>query len=238
VTGGGVAPAVKHAMESEMRRIVTASLFLLVILAMPFVADGAPKNPASGDLTISATPKLLVYGQATTIAGKLKASPLRSNVPLRLEDNPAPFTRGFELVKTSTTDRNGDYSFAGIPPLLNTRYRTTAIAPRASSSELLVQVAIKVVLRLSDRTPRAGGRVRFFGTAAPQHDGRLVYIQRRTATGAWRTVARTALKDAGTELSQYSRRIRVRRDGTYRARVFHDSDHADGTSRTKSAAVH
>jgi hypothetical protein len=92
-------------------------------------------------------------------------------------------------------------------------------------------------LHLSDRTPRRGQRVRFYGTAAPEHDGRAVYIQKLTATG-WRGVTHTFLKDAGTELSKYSKRIRVRRNGTYRARVYHRLDHADGTSRSRRAIVH
>ena len=88
---------------------------------------------------------------------------------------------------------------------------------------------IKVVLRVSDRTPRAGQRVRFFGTAAPQHDGLTVRIQRQTPTGAWKTVARARLQDAGDERSKFGHRLRVRRDGIYRARVASDPD-AAGTS--------
>jgi hypothetical protein len=102
---------------------------------------------------------------------------------------------------------------------------------------VVVQVRIKVVLRLSDRTPVRGQRVTFSGTASPEHDGRLVYIQRRTRTGNWRTIRRTVLKDAGSEFSTFRKGIRIRRDSTYRAKVFHDSDHADGTSRRKRANV-
>jgi hypothetical protein len=45
------------------------------------------------------------------------------------------------------------------------------------------------------------------------------------------------LKDAGSEFSKFSKRGRVWRDTAYRARVFHDSDHADGTSGRKRANV-
>jgi hypothetical protein len=221
-----------------MKRVaVSITIFLASVLTVPLTSLAAPPVPSTGDLTISAEPTAVTYGRITTVSGKLKQTPLRSNVPITLEDNPAPYTRGFERLATTTTDKNGDYTFSGVRPLLNTRYRTTALSAQAASSELLVQVRIKVVLRLDDRTPLPGQRVRFFGTAAPDHDGRLVYIQRRTRTGRWKTVARTALQDAGTEFSQFSRRIRVRRDTTYRARVFHDSDHADGTSRPKRANV-
>ena len=109
---------------------------------------------------------------------------------------------------------------------------------RFTSPEIVVvRVAIRVKLRLSDRTPRRGQRVRFYGGAGPEHDGRNVYIQKLTSAG-WRGVSRTLLKDAGTELSKFSKRIRVRRNGTYRARVYHRLDHADGISPTRRAIVH
>jgi hypothetical protein len=80
--------------------------------------------------------------------------------------------------------------------------------------------------------------VRFHGTAAPAHDGAPVRIQRRRADGSWRTVARTTLRDAGTDVSRYSRRVRVRRSGTYRVRALaHDSDHLRGTSRRRRLTV-
>jgi hypothetical protein len=101
----------------------------------------------------------------------------------------------------------------------------------------LVEVRFKVALRLSDRTPLRGQRVRFFGTVAPEHDGRLIAIQRRTAAGNWRTVKRTVLKDAGSEFSSFRKRVKIRRDGVYRAKVFHDADHVDGASRPKLVDV-
>ena len=97
---------------------------------------------------------------------------------------------------------------------------------------------MRVSLRLSDSTPRRGQLVRFSGSVAPAHDGRVVYIQRRTSTGAFRTVGRTTLADAGTSRSVFSRRMRVRSDGVYRARVLGDPDHETGTSATRTATVH
>jgi hypothetical protein len=197
----------------------------------------AAKPPAAGNLTIGAAPNPIVYNASTVISGKLKGK-VKSSIPVALVGNEAPYTGGYDPVATTTTGSKGDYRFTGIRPLLNTRYHVSTTAPPETSADVLVQVRIKVVLRLSDRTPRKGQRVRFYGTAAPDHDGRLVYIQRQSSTGKWRTLARTALKDAGTEFSKFSRRMRIRRSATYRARVFHDSDHADGTSKSKHATVH
>jgi hypothetical protein len=153
------------------------------------------------------------------VSGRLKKGPVRAAVPVTLQENPAPFAGGFTDVATSATDADGRYRFEDVQPELNTRYRTRTAVPDATSAELLVEVRIKVVLRLSDRTPLRGQLVTFSGTASPEHDGRLVFIQRRTRTGNWKTVRRTVLRDAGSEFSTFSKQIRVRRDTTYRAKV-------------------
>jgi hypothetical protein len=216
---------------------VSIAVGALASMALVATATAAPK-PTEVQITVSATPTTITYAQTTDVSGKVTGA-LKANQKVTLEANPAPYTGGYDDLATAFADANGDYRFTGVKPLLNTRYRvSTGPVPQGTSSELLVKVRIKVVLRLSDRTPRRGQRVKFYGTAAPEHDGRLVYIQRRSNTGRWRTVSRTALRDAGTELSEYSKRIRVRRNGTYRARVYGDGDHVTGTSGRKHARVH
>jgi plastocyanin len=78
--------------------------------------------------------------------------------------------------------------------------------------------ATKITLKVSDATPRAGSRVRFYGSVTPAHDGRKVAIQKRGRGGSFKTVARATLRDAGRARSTFSRRLRVRADGVYRAR--------------------
>ena len=225
------------AISLKTRLLLTA---IPLAILLPLAAASAPSadgvTPISAELTISAEDGAVSYGSTTTIRGRLKSTPVQSNVPVLLQRKPSPFTSDFETVDTETTDRKGRYSFR-VTPDLNTRYRTTTAAPQAFSKEVQVDVRVKVVLRLSDRTPRPGERVKFRGTAGPEHDGRLVYIQRRNKGGRWRTSKKVALQDAGDELSRFATRIRVRRSGTYRAKVFHDADHADGTSRPKRARV-
>jgi hypothetical protein len=216
-----------------------ATLALLVALAFLVAAPAAQVTPppVKGELTISASRDVITLGRTTTVLGRLKKTTVRSGVPVILQENPAPYDGGWRDLATTTTEPSGRYGFDDVQPELNTRYRTKVAVPETISAELLVEVRMKVVLRLSDRTPLRGQIVTFSGTTAPEHDGRLVYIQRRTRTGNWRTVKRTVLKDAGSEFSRFTRNIRVRRDATYRAKVYHDADHADGTSRRKRANV-
>jgi hypothetical protein len=226
-------------LSADVVLLATATLAALIALGFlaspPAAQEGPP--PTAGQLTISAGAERITFGSATTVSGRLKKGAVKTAVPVTLEENPSPFTGGYQNVATTMTDTDGRYRFTDVRPELNTRYRAKTAVPEAISADLLVEVRIKVVLRLDDRTPRRGQLVTFSGTAAPEHDGRLAYIQRRTRTGNWRTVRRTVLKDAGSEFSRFSKRVRVRRDTTYRAKVFHDSDHADGTSRPKRANV-
>jgi plastocyanin len=97
--------------------------------------------------------------------------------------------------------------------------------------------AMRVTLRVDDARPKRGQRVRFFGSVQPPHDGRVVRLQRRGSGGRYRTVARARLRDAGDTRSTYSRRLRIFRDGIYRARVPADGDHLTGTSRRRRVDV-
>jgi hypothetical protein len=227
---------------TRYRRIPTVKrlgLLLAVVSLSLVAAHGAGAAPVlKGDLTISADDNPILYGRSAGISGRLKNTTLKAAIPVTLQEKPYPYTGGYKDVDTQTTSSTGSYSFDAVSPLEDTRYRVVTAPPKAVSPELLLKVRIKVVLRLGDRTPRRGQRVRFHGTAASEHDGRTVYIQRRSSTGSWRTVKTAILQDAGTELSTFSTRIQVRRNGTYRARVFHDANHEDGTSRHKRARVH
>ncbi|MBA3300722.1 MAG: hypothetical protein H0T15_02540 [Thermoleophilaceae bacterium] len=194
----------------------------------------APAPKGGADLTIAAKPNPVVFGRSTVISGRLKNG---AGQVVVIEENPHPYTGGFKPGRTATTASNGDYSFT-LAPKLNTRYRVSTQAnPPVRSAEVLVQVQIRISLRLSDSTPRAGSLVRFSGSAAPAHDGRTVEIQRLRRTGGYATIAKTALKDAGTTRSVYSRRIRVSRTGTFRAQILSDGDHATGFSSPRTARL-
>jgi hypothetical protein len=223
-------------MRSARFTPLLAVATLAVFLGIAAAASSAPKPSPTVGITIAAQKNPIVFGSSTRIAGKITGTN-KSNVSVRLEQKPHPFTADWTAVATTTTVASGDYSFAAVGPRLNAQYRVSAGSLKAVSKELLLKVRIKVALRLSDYTPSRGERVRFSGPAAPEHDGNQVLIQRRSFTGRWRTVKSTTLKDAGTELSRFSTRIRVRRDGTYRARIPHDADHVEGLSRSKRANV-
>ena len=218
------------------RTILGLAAALAASAALPL---GAAAQKPANTVTLAAAPSTITAGKPTTLSGKV-TGPDQASVEVTLRADPFPVGGGETAVATATTDANGDVQFAGIVPDRNTRYTARAkTSPPVESAAVDVLVRVRVSLRLGDSTPRAGQRVRFSGTAAPQHDGSVVRIQRRRASRSWKTVALTLLRDAGEERSRYSRRVRVRNDGTYRARVIAvDGDHQSGTSRRRTVDVH
>jgi hypothetical protein len=223
---------------STQRATRTIFIGLAVAVALPTAAaahhqpghQGGP-DPA-GNLSIDATSPV-IWGRSTVLTGKLTAANPNSGVAVDVEADPSPFEdSGFTRVAGGVTDANGDYRILA-KPIAHTRYRVVAkTSPPTTSAVTTVLVRIRVKFTVSDSTPRAGRLVRFSGTACPEHDGKLAYIQRRTATGSYRTVARARLTDSGGPCSDYARRVRIRSDGVYRVKVpSRDTDHATGTSR-------
>jgi hypothetical protein len=214
--------------------------------AAPLAANAAkpPKNPPTNApaLTIAAKPTLITYGRTSTISGRLTGRN-HGNRPVGLQRNPWPFRAFVDARRVTRTASNGSYTFT-VKPTRHTRYRTVTPQPATiydtllRSPEVLVLVRLRVGIRLSDSTPRRGQRVRFFGSVAPRHNGRKVFVQRRRADGRWRTVARTVTRKAAGNRSRYSKRVRIRRSGRYRVRVRGDAHHRTGTSRTRAIRVH
>src|SRR5262249_49485425 len=155
-------------------------------------ADAAkpPKPPPSPTtLSISASTTHVTFGAGVTVFGRLTGSS-SANAPVTLQQAPYPFTR-YTNVTGGRTNASGAYSFGGLRPGLNTRYRVKA--RKVTSANVLVFVRYRVSLSVSDSTPKRGQRVRFSGVVAPAANGRLVLIQRRGSDGVFRTTARALL---------------------------------------------
>jgi len=173
----------------------------------------------------------VTFSTPVALTGKVKGG--KQGIPVTLERHVAGQT-AFVPAGTATTDANGDFSFAQRPSASSV-YRVTA--GTATSPEVAVAVAPLVGLKVSDSTPRKGQRVRFRGTVRPKHNGTRVAIQRKRADGTWVTV-RTPLLRNGSGFSSYSKRIRIRRSGTYRTVIAAHTDHAEGVSRERTLTAH
>ena len=215
-----------------MKPIFVIAIAALLCLAAPAAATHRPGHGDPRNLTISATPTTVKFGGSVTLSGKLTGANNASR-PVNIDQDPFPVDT-FTDAGTATTNATGDWTFAH-KPAVNTRYRARSGSAESQTVDVMVRPAI--TLRLSDRTPRPGQRVRFFGRLCPEHDGVKIALQRRFGK-TWRTLRQPTLKDvAGSTCSSYSQRLRVRRDGTYRTRFLGDADHVAGNSRARRANV-
>ena len=219
------------------RTLLAVSAAATLAVSLPVVADathrpGHQQGPGAVTLTIAAKPNTIVFGSATVISGRLRG-PNNAGRTVTLRADPYPFGVGPDAVVRTQTTSNGSYSFTQRPDR-NTNYQVSFGGVR--SAVVRVNVRFRISLRASDYTPRAGALVRLRGRACPESDGAVVSIQRRSASGRYRTVRRTRLR-AATRCSTYSRRLRVRRDGTYRATVD-DAARARGYSRPRFLNAH
>jgi hypothetical protein len=213
-------------------RLPLAATTLTVAVALAIASEGeAQKPPKAGGTTLKASADQVTFSTPVALTGKVKGA--KQAMTVTLERRAANETV-FVAAGTATTDANGDFSFAQ-RPAKSSVYR--AISGTASSREVAVAVAPLVGLKVGDSTPRKGQRVRFKGTVRPQHDGTRVAIQRKRADGTWATVRTPVLRDAGSAYSRYSKRIRIRRSGTFRTVIAAHADHAEGVSRERTLRV-
>jgi hypothetical protein len=211
--------------------ITTAALAVLGVVAATGAGEAA--KPAPGTLTISANDTSVRFGAGVTLSGKLGGSNI-SGRSVRVQEDVYPLG-SFGNAGNATTNATGDWSLA-VKPTANTRYRANSGKVDSPTVDVMVRPAI--TLKLSDRTPRKGRRVRFSGQVCPEHDSVAIELQRRTGSG-WKTAASPVLADIpGSTCSKYSVSKRVRRSGSYRAHFNADADHAAGNSPRRRATVH
>lgn len=214
---------------------------MIISLVVAFAAtlliwtSGASAKTNAPKPTSSANP--VSYGKTIQITGGLKGNP-SANLGIVLQASPFPYT-AYTSIAGATTSATGAYAFS-IQPLINTHYRvaTTTETPQVISGELAQVVNQRVSFSVSDKTPKKGSLVRFYGTVTPARDGTNVSLQRRTSTGSWSTLKRIKLVDAGDIRSSYSKRMRVSKNATYRVTIAPTASLGAGTSATRTLKVH
>jgi hypothetical protein len=201
-------------------------------------AQAPAQNPYGqvANVSLGASPSSPLWDQPTRLSGRIRRGGRFTRVTLQRRLYPSEKT--FRTVQRGRADRNGRYRF-GVRPHANTVYRVIASTrPQSSSPPLLVRVRMLVGLNSTSRPLRRGGLARLGGSVFPRHHGRLVYLQRKSPRGRWKTVARAVLGPGSNPLaSRYRRRLRVRRTAVYRVVVRGHDDHAKGISRERTITV-
>jgi hypothetical protein len=215
--------------------------FRIVATTTGFTTLGADKTfktpaPPPNSVTVAPNPATVVFGGSTALSGQL-TGPQNAGVTITLQQQPFPFTAGFQNLATAPTDNNGNFSFT-VTPTVNTRYQVQARTnPRVTSPVTQATVAYAISIKTKGKRVSNGKRVKFSGVVTPAHDGALVLIEKRGKGGVYRKIAQTVLRHSTLPQSTYSRNVRLHRGGVFRTHVIGDASRADGFSATKRIHV-
>lgn len=168
-------------------------------------------------LQITGVPNPVVFGSPFVVEGHLSGTG-GANREVRLESNLFPYLGGFRAVgNPEITDSTGGFSFPYLGLLENAQLRVVTVGGTLVASPVVVEnVAVRVSFHAA-RTRRRG-RVRLYGTVAPAEVGALVGFQ-LLAPGNSINEGGTSVKAGTPTVSRFSRVIRVRHPGVYRALI-------------------
>jgi hypothetical protein len=159
-------------------------------------------------VTLGGVPSVTAWSSTVSIAGRVRGVGV-NGVRVVLQQSAFPFSAGYVEVATARANRNGEFRFAPRPVFLATRFRAvTQLAPALVSQELGARVRSRVAIRSTERKRRS---LRLRGAVNPGLPSGRALLQRRTRTGAWRTVARGALVPKDELRSDYVFKVRRRR---------------------------
>jgi hypothetical protein len=195
--------------------------------------DGGDRTFTTASVPLSVqivgAPNPVVFGDPFFVEGHLSGTGA-ANHAIVLQANPFPYLGGFQNVgNPELTNSSGGFSFPYVGLLENAQLRVVTIGKPAVASTVVVEnVAVGVSLHV--RSTRRHGFVRLYGTVAPAEVGALVGFQ-LLQPGRSVNEGGTVVKPGTAAVSRFSRIVRVRHRGLYRAlvRVF-DGGHVSSYS--------
>ncbi|HWY90168.1 MAG TPA: hypothetical protein VNY31_05795 [Solirubrobacteraceae bacterium] len=168
-------------------------------------------------LQIAGVPNPVVFGNPFVVEGNLSGTGA-ANREVVLQSNPFPYLGGFHNVgNPEIANRTGGFSFPYIGLLENAQLRVVTVGKPLVASPVIVEgVAVRVSFHA--RRTRHRGRVRLYGTVAPAEVGALVGFQ-LLRPGRSVNEGGTVVKPGTPTVSRFSRVVRVRHRGLYRALI-------------------
>jgi hypothetical protein len=169
-------------------------------------------------------PNPVVFGNSFFVEGTLSGTGA-ANHAIALQVNPFPYIRGFQTVgNPELTNSTGGFSFPYLGLLENAQLRVVTIgSPVVSSPVVLENVAVRVSFHV--HSTRRRGYVRLYGAVAPAEVGALVGFQLLTP-GKSINQGGTVVKAGSATVSRFSRIVRIRKPGLYRALIKVSADGA------------
>jgi hypothetical protein len=168
-------------------------------------------------LAIVGVPNPVTFGSAFLVEGTLSGTGA-ANHGIALEANPFPYLGGFQTVgNPELTNASGGFSFPYLGLLENAQLRVVTVGkPEVSSPVVVEGVAVRVSFHA--RASKRRGYARLYGTVAPAEVGALVGFQ-LLRPGKSVNEGGTVVKAGTATVSSFSRVVRLRHPGVYRALV-------------------
>jgi hypothetical protein len=169
-------------------------------------------------LQIVGSPNPVVFGAPFLVEGALSGTG-GANHEVVLQANQFPFTTGFKQVgNPEVTNSLGGFSFPILGLTETAQLRVVTVGKPVLSSPVLTEgVAVRVSFH-AHRTNRRGV-YRLYGTVAPAEVGALVGFQLLKPGHKSVNEGGTVVKAGTTTVSRFSRRVRIRHKGLYRALI-------------------
>ncbi len=175
-----------------------------------------PKIPLS--LQIAGVPNPVPFGSPFLLEGTLTGTGSASHA-IVLQANLFPFTAGFKTVgNPELTNSSGGFSFPVVGLNENAQLRVQTVgAPFVRSPVITENVAVRVTFHA--RRAHRHGRWRLYGTVTPAEAGASVGFQLLVPGNRTVNTGGTVVRSGGASTSSFSRTVRIRHGGVYRALV-------------------
>jgi hypothetical protein len=168
-------------------------------------------------LQIAGVPNPVVFGSPFGVEGNLSGTGA-ANHEVVLQANQFPYLGGFHNIgNPELTSSTGGFSFPYVGLLENAQLRVVTVGKPEVSSPVIVE-GVAVHISFHAHRTRRRGHVRLYGTVAPAEVGALVGFQ-LLRPGKSVNQGGTVVKAGTATVSSFSRVIRVRHPGLYRALV-------------------
>lgn len=168
-------------------------------------------------LTASVTPGPVAFGRPLLLSGTA-SGPDSAGTEVVVQENPYPYGGSFQdITSPQTVADDGSFAFALSGMFESAQLRVATVGkPLAYSAPVDELVTVRVTLH-AHRTRRRGW-VRLSGTITPSEPGAMVAFE-RWQHGRYTAVSGTKVKGPAGASSRFTRIVRVRRRGRYRALV-------------------
>ena len=184
------------------------------------------------------TPNPVIFSRPFTISGQLTGTG-SAHARVALLGRAFPFTTPFvQVANPVLSNADGTYTFSFTSSTATSQFEIRAETNPPITTPVVTMPVSSLISLHAPGHVRKGHLARFAGTVLPAQDGLVVKIQKRGRDGVFRTVAHTNLHHKNAGSSRYSRRLRLKRTGTYQTVVQSASGAIyPGTSVAKSIKV-